>query len=330
MFYNNLFVIFNKTKKRLAFFNSGEYIRVIILNNHVIMKRLLLFVAILSLLFTSCKSEQEKAFDAAKSTNELSALREFAASIDGEIEPKVKSKYDAAYQTLIQDSTLYADVLQAEAIFAKYNAEKKYIETLPKGIHSEEIKAVLPEHKSVAEAANEQISLMRKRFGQYKFRELELDRWGDVTDREADEYIFDGPDEYGKGNVVIEAKNFIPRETFTAWYKGKQHWGDFDGLVIRNCEGTYYLDDELKIHLTINETRDYTLPPSEIEYCEKEARDPALRRTAYPEVKRQMRQKYPAPKPRKLILYFKDEPKAPEISGLDSRSRDVYFKTVLR
>ena len=292
------------------------------------MKNLLFFALLSALFLPSCKSEQEKAFDAAKSTNELSALREFAASIDGEIEPKVKSKYDAAYQTLIQDSTLYADVLQAEATFAKYNAEKKYIETLPKGIHSEEIKAVLPEHKSVAEAANEQISLMRKRFGQYKFRELELDRWGDVTDREADEYIFDGPDEYGKGNVIINAMKIIPRNSYLAFYG--EHYGYFDGLVIRNCEGTYYLDDELKIHLTINETRDYTMAPAEIEYCEKESSYPQLRRTAYPDVKRQMRQEYPAPKPRKLVLYFKDEPKAPEISGLDSRSRDVFFKTVLR
>ena len=279
----------------------------------------LLFSICISLILYGCKSEQEKALETAIATNDLNQLRVFASSIEGEMESKVKIKYDDCYATLLKDSTLYSNIKQAENIIARYNYEKEYLAELPSGIHFEEVNQMLTNDKEQAEIMTNKLAEMRNAFSQYRFIETTVDGWqgGVVMTTDGDEYEFNGPDEFGKGEVTIKAEGIPIKYQF---FDDDFNFLHMYALIKRNCVGTYYVNNDLKIELSIKETRTYSKHPDT---------DKSYREKYFKEMITDLKKQYPAPAVRKVILNF-EVYDFPSLSGIDSNNNGCNFRAVIK
>lgn len=183
-------------------------------------------------LIVSCKSEQEKALDAAIGSNDLNALRECLSTYGETFDEALQAKYDAAYETLIKDSTLFACIESAGSVLGKYTAAQNYIKELPTGIHVEEANAVIAENKEKAEEAEKQLATMRKAFEMYKFGL----------------FSFTGPDDNGKGEITGKYSQSYQR-------RHSYYVIGYDYDVTTNIHGTYWVDDDFLMHASVEETQ---------------------------------------------------------------------------
>ncbi len=261
------------------------------------MKRALFLIAFCTLLLAGCKSEQEKALDAAISQNSLSALREFALSNAGSMKDKVEMRYYAAYKRLEEDSTLFSAVQRASSILAKCKAEEKYLTTFPNGIHAVEVAAGLSEHKKQAEEQAAFLEGLRSAFQQYKYVEKGA-RGGSGIELE-----FSAPDESGKGEISGSSSFSVNK------YNSKQ----VGARVTCTRSGSYYIDDNKRIIAHVEETRSYQGATSDKYWNNRTIRE--------------ARSKYPAPGPRTITV----TPSADfqTLSGHDEKG-DCTFAAVLK
>ena len=207
-----------------------------------------------ALLVVGCKSEQEKALDAAKATNDLNALREFKESYSDQLDEKLLKEYSEAYDLLIKDSTLYAAVTSAGGALGRFEAGNAYVKALPQGIHVEEIKIIIEENKAKAEELREKVAIISKAFKLYKF--------GDAYNSGRDAFDFSEPDGTGSGTFTFEG------------HKGRQRYKIYFGLPNGFTaseffmaswhtygSGTYYIDDDALIHVTLNQLNEHSFKP---------------------------------------------------------------------
>ena len=283
----------------------------------------LCFVLFMSGLLVGCKSEQQKAFELVKDSNDLNALRSFAATYGDSMEDKVRVLYDTTYTRLLKDSTLFASIENAQSILDRYIAEKNYIAILPNGIHIDEVNVLLSEDKSKADEISEKIVSLQKAFKQYKFVETVFLGWdAGISDfDELDEFEFIGPDQSGKGTINIK----------TDPIKGRKY------IVHRNCTGSYYLNDDQKLVVTIVDNP--TIEEDKEEFASylngwrnMGANESFIERliSSHKDDLDFMKRTYP-PVTRKMVLVFEDDPDGfPSLSGIDSNRADCFFNTVLK
>ena len=288
------------------------------------MKKNLFLVILATAFLFGCKSEQEKALDAAIATNDLNVLREFAAVNADVMEEKVKALYETTYNRLIKDSTLYSAIEQAEGLLSSYNAEKSYLDSLPNGIHASEVLAKMEEHKADAEEIIAYLDEIRPIFEKYKFVESAyIGSWGgeDLVDV-VGQYEFLGPDESGKGTVIGNTKSSKYREMTPR--------GVLVHVAIESTRsGSYYIDADLKINLTLIEKRTYSGINEVLkEYAElRESTQNYLNNQLVPNYKK----KYPEPKPRKLILTLSEDKSGfPTLSGVDTKGNRCTFTAAMK
>lgn len=180
----------------------------------------------------SCKSEQEKAFDAAASKNDLGALREFKASYPEGLEEKIQAKYDESFDKLIKDSTAFSLIENAGGILAQYTAAQNYLKENPEGIHINEVNIFLTDNKEKAEKTKSKLDEMRRAFSLYTFGG----------------YTFTGPDESGKGELTKSFKTTGHHQRHHYYVIGYK----FD--VNTTYKGSYWVDEEGLIHASAKET----------------------------------------------------------------------------
>ena len=263
------------------------------------MKRVLFSICLFILILNSCKSEQEKALELAVASNDLAVLRDFAAN-NSDMSESVRQKYTTALNLLMADSTLFEEVLNAGSIVEKYDAEARYLSAYPQGLHAEELTILLAEHKEAAEKIKNQFAEMHNLFNKYRFS---LDD---------DIYEFDGPDESGKGTVKIKATPISAKVEYWTGYRL--------GRIERFCEGGYYVDDEGKIVLTINEKRSYKCSGN-WDYGEEKSK----------ELISDMKRLWPTPKPHKIILNITtDETGVKYLTGIDQVGYEIYFTPMVK
>lgn len=304
----------------------------------------LCFVLFMSGLLVGCKSEQQKAFELVKDSNDLNALRSFAATYGDSMEDKVRVLYDTTYTRLLKDSTLFASIENAQSILDRYIAEKNYIAILPNGIHIDEVNVLLSEDKSKADEISQKLDSFRKAFKQYKFVETVLLGWdAGISDyEELDDYEFEGPDMSGKGNLIITSKPIKSKYNYE-FSDGMYHIFTLTGRVDRECVGTYYVNDDLKIVAIIDEKRSYENDGDFSEYesyyrndmhygeqtinrCKTEYNSKAV-----PALIKRIKSQFPQPKTRTMILVLDNDPNSiPSLSGIDSNRADCFFNTVLK
>ena len=192
-----------------------------------------LFIILGVIFLVGCKSEQEKALDAAIKPQQLSALREFEAAYpDSIMEAKVKPRFEKALDMLIKDSAYYEMATNGNSILIRYNAATAYVKEFPKGSHVVELQSVITETQAIAEKLKAKIGELRKVFEQYKF--VENDKDGGYY-----EFDFQAPNDYGQGDVLINASPIDSKIQDVFTYRL--------GRVTRNCTGTYYINDDLKV-----------------------------------------------------------------------------------
>lgn len=266
----------------------------------IVMKKCL-FIILGVIFLVGCKSEQEKALDAAIKTQQLSALREFESAYpDSIMEAKVKPRFEKALDMLIKDSAYYEMATNDNSILNRYNAATAYVKEFPKGSHVVELQSVISETQATAEKLKAQISELRKVFEQYKFVE---------NDSEGGKYEFDfqSPDDYGQGDVMINAtpidENIAYLPGFSAHMKGR---------VTRNCTGKYYINDNLKVVLDVDETRSYGRRPNAPKYDADDMKDLITSLKHY----------HPNPSHRKVILSYSDKD-FPHFTGKDNKNRTI-------
>ncbi len=248
-----------------------------------------LFVILGAIILVGCKSEQEKALGIAIKTQQLSALREFEVTYpDSLMEEKVKARFDAVMEALIKDSTYYESASKGSNALVKYNAATTYVNELPDGPHINEMQVIISETQETAELLKDKISELGKVFEQYKFVEND-DNDGTYT------YDFQTPDDYGQGEVLIKASPidmkiwYDPEDIFSRRYYRL-------GRVLRNCTGTYYINDDLNVVLEVDEKRTYGRHPYANDY------GPASMK----ELVADLKYNCPTPPHRKLILTYSD------------------------
>ena len=251
-----------------------------------------------SIILVGCKSEQEKALNAAIKTQQLSALREFAETYpDSIMEVKVKTDFGAALEALIKDSTYYDMATNGGSMLIRYNAASAYVNEFPEGLHVSEMQLVIDETQEAAEMLKAKIRELRNVFEQYKF--VENDKDGKY------EFDFQAPDEYGQGDVIIDASPIDSKITSI--------FGSYKlGRVTRKCTGQYYINDNLKVVLDVDETRTYGRQPGANQY-DKEGMEELIYSLKY---------YYPTPPHRKSILTFSGED-FPHFTGKDNKNRTI-------
>lgn len=273
----------------------------------IVMKKYL-FIILGAIILVGCggKSEQEKALEAAIQTQQLSVLREFAVTYpDSIMETKVKADYIVALEALIKDSTYYEMATNGTSILMKYNAASAYVKEFPNGLHISEMQLVIAATQETAESLKAQIKELRNVFEQYKF--VEKDNDGGTY-----EYDFQSPDEYGQGDVIIEASPIDSKITNV--------FGGYKlGRVTRKCTGKYYINDNLKVVLDVDETRTYGRQPGANQY-DKEGMEELIYSLKY---------YYPTPPHRKSILTYSDED-FPQFSGKDNKNKTIRMSAVVK
>ena len=270
----------------------------------------------LSFSVVGCKSEQYKAFESIKDTNDLNVLREFAATYNNNLEDKVRALYDTTYAFLLKDSSLYAAINESSSILDKFAAEQEYITSLPNGIHVDEVRISYDEHKAKAEELSAKLSLLQKAFSQYNFVETKFvgRDAGQAMYDSLDEYEFACPDQSGKGAITIKTEPISVQYYIDPWTYCY-------GIVNRECTGSYYVNDDAKIVVTIVEKRTYGKHPQAGDY----SKDGMAR------LLQGLKKNYPVPKTRTLMLNFENDPTGfPSLSGIDSNRNDCWFETVLK
>lgn len=257
-----------------------------------------LFIILGVIFLVGCKSEQEKALNAAIKTQQLSALREFESAYpDSIMEAKVKPRFEKALDMLIKDSAYYEMATNGNSILIRYNAATAYVKEFPKGSHVVELQSVITETQATAEQLKAKISELRKVFEQYKF--VENDKDGGYY-----EFDFQASNDYGQGDVLINASPIDSKIQGVFTYRL--------GRVTRNCTGTYYINDDLKVVLDVDEKRTYGRQPGANQY-DKEGMEELIYNLKY---------YYPAPSHRKVILSYSDKD-FPHFTGKDNKNRTI-------
>ena len=245
------------------------------------MKKYLL-VILGAIILVGCKSEQEKALDIAIKTQQLSALREFEVTYpDSLMEAKVKTRFDAAMEALIKDSTYYESASKGSNALVKYNAATTYVIELPDGPHINEMQVIISETQETAKLLKDKISELGKVFEQYKFVETD-DDGGNYT------YDFQTPNDFGQGDVIIKASPIDVKIQDVFTYKL--------GRVTRKCTGNYYVNDDLNVVLEVDEKRIYGRQPGANDYGQASMENLIYNLKYY----------YPTPPHRKLTLSYSD------------------------
>ena len=196
---------------------------------------------VLVLFCPSCKSEEEKALDAAIASNSLSALRNYSSIYGESLVDKVKARFDLALNQLVTDSTLYAAIVNAESVLDKYSAANNYIKELPAGLYLEEAEAVVAENKDRVEKMKEALNQIRKSFELYDFK------------RGSIRYVFTGPDESGKGTITGTGPNSLKLHAVELKSSNGHYVFTWDKDYIK---GDYYIDEDLLIHASTKESYD--------------------------------------------------------------------------
>ena len=245
-----------------------------------------LFIILGAIFLVGCKSEQEKALNAAIKTQQLSVLREFENTYqDSLMEEKVKARFEVAMEALIKDSTYYELASKGTNALVKFNAATAYVNELPDGHHVKEMKVIISETQGITEPIKAKINELKNVFEQYKFVETD-DNDGTYT------YDFQTPDDYGQGEVLIKASPIDMK----IWYQYAFSREYRLGRVLRNCTGTYYINDDLNVVLEVDEKRTYGRHPYANDY------GPASMKELVADLKHNC----PTPPHRKLILTYSD------------------------
>lgn len=289
----------------------------------MIMKKLFVISAlsVIVLSLVGCKSEEEKALDAAIASQELSSLRSFYSQYGDKLNETLKNKYDATLDRFVQDSTLFDSIENSNSVLERYAAINNYISAFPEGIYFSQVKEMLSECKDQAETNLRRLETIRKAFKNYQFIELShyvVEYWENlyqstggysVTNTKlTDRYQFTEPDEFGKGDVIISASSF---DTFV-------DWGTRKATVDRECSGSYYVNDDMKIILTVTENRSYSL--------NWKGKDAAEDKNLLQELK----EHNPVPKPRKLTLVLDNKGSFPTLYGKESNKQyTIFFDTIV-
>lgn len=228
------------------------------------MKKYLFIVVLGAVLFVGCKSEQEKALDAAIATKDLATLRSFAGTNSDAMEDRVKKKYDAAVETLVKDSTLYDAVINVGNAIASCNAAHEYLKTLPKGIHADEVKVVLKEKELLAESLKEGFRKISKEFSLYEYTSSVPRKRGETYQSDRMTFSFSEIDENGCGTISGKSTGLRTFDLLVKDKKGERisdgnEFGDYNiayyFLTYFVLSGNYYVDDDLMIHASINADR---------------------------------------------------------------------------
>ena len=263
------------------------------------------FIIMGAIILVGCKTEQEKALNAAIKTHQLSALREFEKTYpDSLMETKVKTRFEEALDLFIKDSTYYEMAHQGGSALIKNYAATMYINELPKGTHVKEMRSIIDETQENAQKLKEKIRELEAVFEKYSFVE---------NDREGGNYVYDfqSPDDYGQGEVLIKAS---PIDT-KIWYDPVDVFSNRYyrlGRVTRNCTGKYYINDDLNVVLEVDEKRTYGRHPYANDY------GPASTKVLVADLKYH----YPTPPHRKQILSYSDND-FPHLTGKDSKGRTI-------
>lgn len=248
-----------------------------------------LFVILGAIILIGCKSEQEKALEAAIKTQQLSVLREFAVTYpDSIMETQVKADFKVALEALIKDSTYYEMATTGSNALIKNNAATAYVNELPDGLHVKEMQVIISETQGITEQLKAKINELRNVFEQYKFVENDDDD-GTYT------YNFQTPDDYGQGEVLIKASPIDAK----IWYDPVDIFSERYyrlGRVSRSCTGIYYINDDLNVVLEVDEKRTYGRHPYANEYGSASIK----------ELVADLKYHYPTPPHRKLILTYSD------------------------
>ncbi len=271
------------------------------------MKKVFILTVACMAILVSCKSEQQKAFERAAKSSDLPALRAFAAA-NPQMEQKVQEQYDLALESLIRDSSMFADVQNAVNVLEKCNAEEAYLAASGKGIHAKEVREDLAVNKKKAEELQELIALLRKDFGQYNFR---VENYvNGKPEAGCDVYEFIGPDDSGKGSVNISPKHIEDNCGYANRY----------GIVDREIECSYYINDAKQIVLSQSESRTYSYRLTVLGGPSEWNRD----------LMRRIRNRYPTPEPMVAILSYSAQDGAPAMSGADESGKNWYFRSELK
>ena len=91
----------------------------------------------------------------------------------------------------------------------------------------------------------------------------------------------------------------------------------------RDCSASYYIDDDLKIVVLIDESRSYD---SQKVFTNNGPEDHIPDEDAL----KALKENYPAPKQRKMVLTFRDDEDIPYLSGIDSNRKDVSLHAILK
>lgn len=261
----------------------------------------ILFVGLIVFMVISCKSEQEKALDSALAKNDLTALRECYLIYGASFDEGLQAKYTAALECLIKDSTLFASVESAESVLTKYNAAQNYIKECPNGVHIEDVNTIINENKEKAEEIDRKLTEIKKAFAQYRFKS--------IFSSDGDKYEFLEPDESANGILKIQAASIPVKVTYWSGYRL--------GRVTRACEGTYFINDDLQVVITITEKRSYK---SEGNYGTEKTQ----------ELIKDMKEEWPTPKPKKLILTYSTQYGSPVLEGKDQRGNEIYWESMVK
>lgn len=199
----------------------------------------------------------------------------------------------------VMDSTLFANVQNAINVVDKCIAEEAYLAGLPKGPHAKEIKADLAANKAKVEELNSLIARLKDGFAKYSFRAENNDL-----------YEFSGPDSLGRGSANISP----------AHIEDKCGYANRIGIVDRDIECSYFINDDGQIVLSQSETRTYSFRRTHLGGPTEWDKD----------IMRRIRSKYPTPEPIEAILSYDTEDDAPVISGADQSGKNWYFQPELK
>ena len=189
--------------------------------------RLFAVLAIISIAFTSCESEAEKAFKAAKAENKLSALHDFWGAYKNEADDELRNEFNEAMGLLIKDSICFSNFTTASGRPAKYGAAKDYLKEYPEGSYAAEASAYIEENeeamKKFKDGLNKYASLFKRYDYTINLPEVVIyeDKifWNPETGKTRKEKVtsytyakkikspkarlsFSEPDEYGRGTIT--------------------------------------------------------------------------------------------------------------------------------
>ena len=202
------------------------------------LKIISLAAVVLSLSLGSCTSKEQKAFQAAVQSRQISQLRQFVADF-----PEAAELLDSAKNILsewVSDSTDYVAIKATADIVERYDLEVNYSFTHPDGLYLDSVNAMLADDVSEAQAIKAHREAVAQHLEKYRKEIEDIVYYQNMMEGGRLFVYMTPPDPEGKGmgvlGTIIDGWNGILNEAYKFRYEINTEDFEDDDIICHSVD----------------------------------------------------------------------------------------------